>query len=68
MATQREARPACVKKAFHPTAGSSSASFFNEKIQAGLCFLGDVIAQHVADARSKNSLLARACSKSPLEL
>ena len=68
VATQCEARPACEKAAYPPTAGTSSASFFNEKIQAGLCFLGDVIARHVADARSKYSLLARACSKSPLEV
>ena len=48
-----------------PTAGTSTVWMFNEMAQAGLLFLGDLVALRAMDMFSKNSLILPARSKNP---
>ena len=51
-----------------PVARASSASAFNEKVQADLLLLGDITVLHVLDLFSRYSLLSPAGSKNPVEV
>ena len=54
------------EKAPHvPAAGTSAAAMFNEKLQADLLFLGDIIALHIMDVYSKYSPLIPARAENP---
>ena len=51
-----------------PLAGTSTASMLNEKAQADLLFLGDIIALREMDKFPKYSLLLPVQSKNPREV
>ena len=51
-----------------PTAGTSTASMFNEKAQVGLLFSGDLIALQAMDMFPKYSSLLPAQPKNPQEV
>ena len=54
------------EKAPHvPAAGTSTVAMFNEKLQADLLFLDDVIALHIMDVYSKYSLSYRFALRIP---
>ena len=51
-----------------PIAGTATVHMFNEKMQVGLLFLGDIVALRVIDVFSKYSLLIPVISNSPKEV
>ena len=64
----REVRRVSDKAPHLPIAGTSSVSCFNERVQADLLFLDDIIAARAMDVFSKYSLLRRVKSKNPEEV
>ena len=51
-----------------PAAGISTVATLNGKLQAGLLFLGDIVALHVMDVFSKYSPLIPVRTKNPQEV
>ena len=65
---QRETCRASDKAPHVPTAGTSTASMFSEKVQVDLLFLGDITALQDMGMFSKFSLLLPVQSKNPQEV
>ena len=65
---QREVRRAFDKEPHAPIAGMSTAATSNEKLQADLLFLDDVIASHAMDVFSEYPLLIPVRTKNPEEV